>query len=45
MIYDQIINIVDWSLGSAMAIALMASGFAVLLLAPLAARAARGRRR
>jgi putative spermidine/putrescine transport system permease protein len=44
MIYDQIINVVDWSLGSAMAIMLMVGGFAVLAVAPLAGRAARARR-
>ena len=41
MIYDQIINIVDWSTGSAMSVVLVAAGFGVLLLFPLAGRAAR----
>lgn len=39
MIYDQIINVVDWSLGSAMSIILMLAGVLVLALVPLASRA------
>jgi putative spermidine/putrescine transport system permease protein len=45
MIYDQIINVVDWSLGSAMSIMLMLGGVAVLMTVPLAGRAARLRAR
>ena len=41
MIYNQIINVVDWSLGSAMAIVLMLAGFAVLAAIALIGRAAR----
>ena len=41
MIYDQIINVVDWSMGSAMAIMLMLAGFVVLLAIPLTGFAAR----
>jgi ABC-type spermidine/putrescine transport system permease subunit I len=42
MIYDQIINVVDWSMGSAMSIMLMLAGFGVLLLlVPLTSRVAR----
>ncbi len=43
MIYDRIINVVDWSMGSAMAIVLMLAGFAVMLAIPLTGRAARKR--
>jgi len=43
MIYDRIINVVDWSMGSAMAIVLMLAGFAVMLAISLTTRAARKR--
>ncbi len=43
MVYDQLIDVVDWSAGSAMSVVLLVAGFGVLLLFPLAERAVRAR--
>jgi ABC-type spermidine/putrescine transport system permease subunit I len=39
LVYDQLINVVDWSAGSAMSVVLLVAGFGMLLLFPLAERA------
>ena len=41
LVYDQLINVVDWSAGSAMSVVLLVAGFGMLLLFPLAERAVR----
>ena len=41
LVYDQLINVVDWSTGSAMSVVLLVAGFGMLLLFPLAERAVR----